>query len=318
MSTSAGRNSRPTRRRQVILLVVLGAIVLYFVGDWARAKITQPMEEARAKTIRLKEEIKKRKAALDRIRDASKQLAVWQGQSLPGDTEVARSLYKAWLLELVDDVRLLNPSVKSNEPVAQKKGLFYTLSFSLRAHGTLEQLKIFLFAFYQTDLLHQIRALSITPPAQGNQLDLTMSIEALVLGQPATAGQSEDQQTVVEAFRQRSWRVADRLASDRLEDYDIIDRRNLFGMGTGGTADPMDHTYLTSISTVNGTPEVWLTVRTTNETKKVPLGEEFEIGSLVCTVAEVYGPDVIIEADGERWLLTLGDKLTDAAALPPE
>jgi hypothetical protein len=89
-------------------------------------------------------------------------------------------------------------------------------------------------------------------------------------------------------------------------------------MGTGGTADPLDHTYVTSISMVNGEPVVWLTVRTTNETKKVPLGEVFVIGPLVCTIAEVYGSDVIIESDGERWLLTLGDKLTDAHALPPE
>ncbi len=318
MSTPADRNPKSAKRRQLILLVVMGAIALYFVVDWAREGMSRPIDEAQAKTIELKKEIEKRKAALIRLKDASKQLTIWEGQSLPGDTEVARSLYRAWLLELVDDVRLLNPSVKSYEPAAQKKGLYYTLSYSVRAHGTLEQLKIFLFAFYQTDLLHQIRALSITPPAQGNQLDLSMSIEALVLGHMAAGDGNEEQQTVIDAFRERSYRVANRLASENLVEYDVIDRRNLFGMGTGGTADPMDHTFLTSISIVNGEPIVWLTVRTTNETKKVPLGEEFEIGSLVCTITEVYGSDVIIESDGERWLLSLGDKLTDAHALPPE
>lgn len=318
MSTPTGQISKSAKRRQYMLLAVMGAIALFFIGDWAHKGMRRPIDEARAKTVRLKQDIKKRKESLGRLRIASKQLARWRGQSLPGETEVARSLYRAWLLELVDDVRLLNPSVRSSEPVAQKKGLYYTLSFSVRAHGTLEQLKIFLFAFYQTDLLHQIRSLTIKPPAQGNRLDLSMSIEALALGQTAAGDGSEDQQMVVDAFRERSWRVADRLASDTLEEYDVIDRRNLFGMGTGGTADPMDHTYLTSISIVNGEPEVWLTMRTTNEVKKVPLGEVFEIGPLVCTIADVYGQDVIIESDGERWLLSLGDKITDAHALPPE
>lgn len=317
MNTTADQNSKSAKRRQYILSAVLGTIVLWFVGDWAREGLDQPVKEARAKTLRLKRDIKKRRDALERLQDASRQLAVWEGQSLPGDTQVARSLYKAWLLELIDDVRLLNPSVNSSEPVP-RKGLYHTLPFAVRARGTLEQLKIFLFAFYQTDLLHQIRSLNITPLAQGKQLDISVSIEALTLDHVAAGDRNEDQQTIVEEFRQRSWRVANRLASHSLEEYDVIDRRNLFGMGTGGTADPMDHTYLTSVSTVNDKPVVWLTVRTTNEVRKVTLGEVFEIGPLVCTIAEVYGPDVIIESDGERWLLTLGDKLTDAHALPPE
>jgi len=171
----------------------------------------------------------------DNVQQVLQQLARYESQSLPGDWEVARSLYRAWLLELVDDVKLANPTVASGPA---RKERYHTLpSFSVRGHGTLEQLKIFLFAFYQTDLLHQIRSLSIRPPAQGNQLDLSMSIEALVLDHIAPDGDDGDQQTVVEEFRQRCSRVSNRLASDNLEDYDVIDRRNLFSEVRTGHSD---------------------------------------------------------------------------------
>ena len=44
----------------------------------------------------------------------------------------------------------------------------------------------------------------------------------------------------------------------------------------------------------------------------------FQIGPVAGTIAEIVGSEVIIESDGERWLLTLGDRLVDAYALPPE
>ncbi|MBC8870084.1 MAG: hypothetical protein H8E44_11740 [Planctomycetes bacterium] len=328
MNTPTDRNSKAAKYRQYVLLGAMLVVGTYFGGTWLlETAVRSPLEEARSKTKRLTDDIKKREKALAKVRDASVQLATWEGQSLPGNMEVARSLYQAWLVELVNDVRLLDPSVNSSEPVG-RKGLYHTLGYSVRGRGTLDQLTMFLFAFYQTDLLHQIRSLNITPLAQGSQLDLSVTIEALVLDHVAARSKDSDQQTAFDEFRLRSGatkdketdspRVADRLASDKLEDYAIIAQRNIFGMGGGGIADPTDHTYLTSISIVNNQPEVWLTDRTTDKVHKVRQGDVFEVGPLVCTIAEVYGSDVIIESDGERWLLTLGDKLTDAHALPPE
>jgi len=323
VNTSTDRNSKGAKYLQYVLLAVAIGVVTYFGGKPLLEKtIRGPLEEARSETKRLTDDIKKREKALAKVRDASVQLAIWEGQSLPGNLEVARSLYQAWLVELVNDVRLLDPSVNSSEPVG-RKGLYHTLGYSVRGRGTLEQLTMFLFAFYQTDLLHQIRSLNITPLAQGSQLDLSVTIEALVLDHVAARSKDDDQQTAFEEFRRRSGaedpsRVSHRLASTKLKDYAIIAQRNLFGMGGGGVADPTDHTYLTSISIVNNQPEVWLTDRTTDKVHKVRQGDVFEVGPLVCTITEVYGSDVIIESDGERGLLTLGDKLTDAHALPPE
>jgi len=311
-------HSKASGYRQYLLLAMLLAMMAYFGGEWVLDNLIEgPIEAAQRKTDSLRGRIKRLETGLAKIRAAGKLLERWENQSLPSDTEVARSLYQAWLVELVDDVGFGNPSVNSSEPL-NRKGLFYALSFSVRGRGTLEQLTTFLFTFYETDLLHQVRSVNITPTSQQDMLDLSIAIEALVLRNAGRAS-SRDPETVFEEFRQRTWRRSDRLAFDRLEDYDPIVRRNLFETGAGGAIDPTDSTYLTSINIVNGVPEAWFTVRTTDEVMKLKPGEVFQIGSLVGRIAEIYGQDVIIESDdGERWLLTLGDKITDAHALPPE
>jgi hypothetical protein len=94
----------------------------------------------------------------------------------------------------------------------------------------------------------------------------------------------------------------------------VIAQRNLFGMGGG--ADLADNTLLTSINLVEGQPEVWFTIRTKDEVVKLRVGQTLALGTLTLTVVEVLGSDVVVAVDGERWLLTLGDKVTDACALP--
>lgn len=74
---------------------------------------------------------------------------------------------------------------------------------------------------------------------------------------------------------------------------------------------------MTSVTQVNGEAEVWFTNRATDEVVKLRAGARLELGPLTFRLAEVLDTDVIIEIDGERWLLSLGDKITDAYALPP-
>ena len=310
-----------TKYRKHILAAVFGAMLLFYVGDWLLDNVlTGPLQTRRAKTARLQREIKKKEDELARAREAGKRLAVWETQSLPSDTEVARSLYQAWLIELVDEVGLSSPSVNSGEPVS-RKGMYHSMSFSVRGRGTLQQLTRFLFTFYRADLLHQIRTLNITPLGRSDKLDLSISIEALVLPEAGPkdrgAGDAEeDQETVFEEFRERAWRDSDRLASLNLADYHPIVRRNLFGVG--GSPDATDHAYLTAVNYVDGQPQAWFTLRASDTILKLRKGEGFEIGQFAGTIIEIEGSDVVIESEGERWLLTLGENLAEAYALPPE
>lgn len=289
--------------RKTILSALLVVMAVLYFGDWLlRNQFHGPLESRHRRTVRLQEDIAARQRDLDKARRAAKILDRYKSRSLPSNPEVARSLYQGWLLELVGQVGLANPKVDSSEPL-NRKGLFYQLSFSLRGRGTLEQLTRFLFLFYRADHLHQIRSLSATPLQGTEELDLSVAIEALALAQ-------------ADRKDRLSNRVSDRLASAKFEDYQIIAQRNVFGVGA--TSDATQYTFLTSVNYVDGKPQAWFTVRTSDDVLRLGEGESLEIGSFKATVAGITDSDVVIESDGARWLLTIGESLTDAAALPPE
>lgn len=291
------------KHRQQILLAILGATVLWYVGDWLLQDVLRgPLESRRQRTAQLQATIETRQKQLAAVRRDGRQLLRWWSQSLPSDGEIARSLYKAWLLELVVHAGLADPHVDPGAPV-NRKGLFTVLSFAVRGRGTLEQLTKFLFEFYRADHLHQIRAVGITPLPKTDELNLSFSVEALVLPGANRKDRLSDRQ-------------ADRLASQSLDDYEVILRRNLFGYG--GTPEAVEHTVLTRVASVDDRPQATFTVRTTDERFTAGEGEVFKIGPFRATVVEIHQGDVIIESGGERWLLSIGERLSDAFALPPE
>lgn len=291
-------------RREQILAAGFGAVALLFGGRWLyNTMYAAPLESRRAETDRLRENIAKRELELARFRKSSQQLKRWRSQSLPSDTEVARSQYQGWLVQLVGQAGWVNPNVDSSEPLS-RKGMYGALSFSVRGRGTLEQLTQFLFAFYRADHLHQIRSLSVTPSQRGDELEIALAVDALAL----VEGDGKDQ---------LASRVSDRLASESLADYRSIAQRNLFGVG-GGAVDEADFAYLTAVIEVNGEPEAWFTLRTSGKLLKLRRQQSFEIGPFQGTVAEIEGSDVVLLCDDERWLLSVGENLMQASILPPE
>ncbi|MCY2988793.1 MAG: hypothetical protein NTY19_13120 [Planctomycetota bacterium] len=291
--------------RKKILLVVLGLALLFYNSEWMWSVVMDPLQTLRQKQQTLQKEIARRELDLAKARKAAKTLVVWATESLPGEPQVARSLYQAWLLQLVSRVGLHSPAVDSTQPSARNG--YVSITFSLQARGTLEQWTQFLYEFHRAGLLHQVRSLAITPIIKKEQLDINLTIEALVLPGAEQTDQLNEE-------------TSDRLAFKRLADYQLIVTRNLFGVG--GAADPTDQTYLTGIHHVNGEPEAWFTLR--NETDpdravvRLRRGQSLVIGQFQGQVTEIDDDDVILEADGERWLVALGENLGEAFALPPE
>lgn len=314
------------KHRQYILGGIFALLLLYFGGEWAWQKaVRQPIEDRQTKAERLQREIEKRKLELKRIRKAAQELALWQSQSLPSNSEIARSLYQAWLWELVGHVGLDNPNVEVRE-AAGRKGSYLVIAASIGGRGTLEQITQLLYEFYRAGHLHQMRSLILTPLKEG-RINLAAEIEALVL----PGADREDRLTTL---------PSDRLAGQRLEDYRVIAQRDLFG--TGSLADPIEHTLLTAVSYVNGVPEAWFSVRSGDRLVKLlpdrsPAeapsadagaaaqttvvlgpGESFRVGQFTAKVLRIDEEDVILESEGRRLLLTIGESIAQAALLPPE
>mgnify|MGYP000465854840 CR=1 FL=1 len=293
-----------SQHRQKILLAVLGLLLVYFGGEWAWQNAIQgPLDARRARIRRLEKDLDKRQRELAQARKAMQELETLHEQSLPSDPQVARSLYRAWLLQLVTRVGFANRNVEAGEP-ANRRGLFQSILFTIQGRGTLEQLTRFLYDFYRAGHLHQIQSLSITPLSNSGQLDLSLVVEALVL-------------PLEEEKDQLSQSPSDRLAWERFEDYAVIPQRNLFG--AVGASDPVDHTFITAIQHVDGKPEVWLTVQTEDRVLKLKPGESFQIGPFAGKVVEIDGDDVVLEGvGGQRWLVSFGESLAQSLALPPE
>lgn len=289
--------------RERLLAVGFGAVVVLLGGNWAyESYIEEPLAKRQRRAEQLEEKIAAEEKKQGDSLKALRALEQWEARSLPADPQIARSLYQAWLLELVGRAELQNPNVDSAEP-SNRKGMFTALAFSVRGRASLAQLTRFLHDFYSAGHLHRIQSLSVTPLARDGQLDLSIAIEALVL----PGADRKDRLSDV---------AADRLALPTPADYNSIAQRDIFG--TGGAFDAAAHAYLTAVLEVDGRSEAWFSLRSTDEMLKLAAGDKIEVGQFRGAVAEVYGSDVVIESDGERWLLTVGESLAEASSLPPE
>ncbi len=289
--------------RKQILTAVFAVLLLFYGGDWLlRNVVWDPLAGIHAETATLQKRIDQRETFLEQARRARVRLDVWRSHSLPSDVEVARSLYQAWLLELVDHVGLAKPSVDSDRPVSRPGGLRMH-AFTVRGRGTLEQLTSLLVEFYRAAHLDQIRSLVIAPVAGSDEFQLTLSIEALSL-----PGAKHENTLCAD--------TSDRLVYQDPSAYELIVRRNLFR--TGGAVDATETTQLTGVTYEDGVAVAWFTVHTTGETVKRRTAENLQVGHFSGVVTEIVDSDLILESDGQRWLLTIGDKLSEACALPPE
>lgn len=289
--------------RKRLAYIALGAAVLYFGGDYVMHNyVDLPLEQRQSRKEQLQKKIKTKKKELVESKEALERLDEFESRSLPSDLEVARTVYRSWLMELVDSSKFHSAHVDSSPP-ASRKGYYDTLAFSVRGSGTLLHLCRFLYDFYHAGHLHKIQSISLTPLGKTGEIDIALSIEALAL--PGT-----------ERTQQLSTEVSHRLEHASLKDYQLIARRNIFN--AGGETDLTKQAFLTAVTRSGNEPEVWFTLRGKDSLLKLHEGNEFEIGHVSGRVVEILEDDVVLESVGERWLLSIGEPLAAAVALPPE
>ncbi len=357
-------------RTKPLLLAGLGLIAVFYAGDWVMTNwIEKPVKQREIQKANLQKTIDEfDQKYIARARQEAPWLRYWYSQSLPTNPEIAKSLYRAWLFEVAEYVGIAGRTVNASQPARGRA--YYSMNFSMRGRGTLEQLTEFLYEFYNAGHLHKITSIGITPVGRGGTLDLSIAIETLILPQ----ANRPDRLGTGQAYR---------LASRSLDDYQVIANRNLFSADGGGSVDPVNHTYLTAVNYVDNEPQAWFTLRTTGAVMRLKPddhlvqtgdtvrklcrvddlqaisfdGTRSEIGSIgeietgsvlvlwadrvweptlspagnalefrpfdsyfsvIGRVVDVEDTEVILQSGDERWLLSFGDGLNDAFALPPE
>ena len=283
--------------RQHLLLAVLIVIGVVRVGDYVlNAMIQKPLQLMRGENNELRDKIKKGETLLAAARKAVPQIQNWQKQSLPENTEQARSLYRNWLLETIRSAKLRNATVDSGSPKS-RSGLVRAMPFNLRCRGTLSQITSALYEFERSKQLHRIVNLRLSPTT-GGQFDLSAGVEALILpGTKRTA--------ITQA-------VSTTLVSSERQAYDVISEDNIFGVGTN-QQDPMQTTILSAVTWRNGKPLAWLTEQTENKVYKLPAGTEFETTALAGRVIEVDEKSAVVEISGQQFKVKLGENFADSS-----
>ncbi len=201
-------------QRERKLAIAVGALAVIVVGFFAFTWWDGKVDDQHKAINALRSTVSEQDDQIEQAARAHRQLEAYRARSLPGDIDVARSLYRNWLLDLaVKQVKLSQPLVTpgSITPVSfEDEGVTYRkLSFSVRGQGTLEQLTDMMFDFYSVDTAHQIRTLDVKPIADSRLLDITLGIDALVVeGAAKSDSLAPKQIAAMDAPRQQGYRQA--------------------------------------------------------------------------------------------------------------
>ena len=279
-------------RRQKILIALLTLIVVGFLGEQTyRTWYEEPLEKSEQLINSLEDQLRKGLIATRSHQKLLNGLDAIQQQSLPRNFEIAVTKYRAWLFQTIAECQLQAPNLNSSTP-ARFRNLYMRIDFNVRSRGTLTQWTRFLHQFYDTQYLHKIRSLSMTPTSDGT-LDVSLNIETLAV--PAAA--LDD--TLPKPQRNPN------LAS--LEDYLVIAQRNIFRQGQ----PPASQIKLSAITRDRAKKHrAWLNFRKTGKTQIVSKGEKLLVDGTQLEICEIHLREIEVAIDGEPpHRVTIGQSL---------
>ncbi len=186
-------------RERILAIVVLGVLGVVLGGFLFHGFFWSPLQKNDETIVSLKDQIAKKKERIAEIQAELPTYERWRALTLPSKLDVANLEYDKWLNDKVGKARFVGASVLP-KPIDMKSGITATgaaaakappvyakMAFSVTGRATMANLVQFLESFYNAGLLHQIRTISIQRPLttvaqqQRNELDVTISIEALSL-----------------------------------------------------------------------------------------------------------------------------------------
>lgn len=242
----------------------------------------------------------------------------YQQQSLPADPQVAKSVYRSFLIEKLRDADLDFEDVTLTQ-TRPRGDAYTTLGYTTTAEGDLAAVTKFLHSFYNAPLLHKLTTLKLLPKS-GQQLQVTFAAEALIVNG---------------TIRKTGLPAGDsgRLTAGDVDDYvSAIDGRNLFAQYTPPPPpkpkvepkpvvktppkpkfDDAAHAYLTGVVQAGDRLQAWITVRTTGEVLRLYAGDSFEVGLLSGTIESVTPRQIVVKTDEESFVTSLGSHLRDGA-----
>ena len=169
-------------QREKMLAIVVGVLLVLVVGYIGYSSWASRYERLRTDTFALESKISDQETQIIKGDRAFQIIKDFRERSLPADAEVARSVYKAWLLELAEkEIELEDPIVTPGTLGRSGDSPYQRISLTVSGIGTLAQLTELMYAFYEADLTHQVRSLDIKPIEESRELELFIGVEAIVV-----------------------------------------------------------------------------------------------------------------------------------------
>lgn len=309
---------------------MLAAGLLATLGLWQGSSLFKqlviaPVEKNDTEIAALQDKIAQKKRQLNDSRAKAKQFAEWKKRSLPPDPVDATSLYQNWLIELATRTKLTEVSVTARgaadfKPKADSKAdTFHLISAQLKAQGTLEKVRNFLYEFRAAGLLHRVSKISLSSKQHTGDpvLDIDLTVEGLSLKDaPPRSTLFSDP------------KLAD-LPSDKpakaLKDYDVLVKKNLFVRGYSGPSkpaaplspeeDPLQYVRLVGSFSNGDSFDATMYDPANNRETRLTAGKDFRVADredkvvMEGRVVSVGIDFVVLSIKGETFRLELGDNL---------
>ena len=193
-----------------------------------------------------------------------------------------------------------------------------TQNFRVQAKCQLLDLTQFLYEFYWTPFLHRISTLDIIPQEGSDDLQIAMTIQGLTilyLTNPQQQFPLRDQLPLDAQAPQQ-------LASGPFAAYKPLGELDVFrAVRTGVDQTALTRLTATPVITDDEGNEQKVTrwnLEAENRTISLKMGDVLKVGSFVANIADIDDNLVILrQQNGLLWAVPLGNKLSEAVAVPP-
>jgi hypothetical protein len=295
--------------RERLMALIVGVLLSLIAIQWfVKRQILTPLAQKQDQLESKKTEFGRLQVQQEQAREAEADLNRWRTTALPADLSRASTLYHDYLRGLLEKSGIKLPSISPESP-SNRGDQFRVLPFHVRAKAGMDEIVRFLHAFHQAPLLHQIQHISIAPILQDGKLsslDVSISIEAVSVSD----AQAKDKLPMVAPDAAPRWSVP------ALDDLALIKVKNLFqptkftaGNGKEGGEDRKDDYVVRGTMVADARGTLLVVNQKTNKTIMVPEGDYLRVAGLEAKVLTVELGQAVVEIDGERGKLRLGESL---------
>lgn len=166
--------------REQRLALAVGSLGVLTLGFYAWTTVDEMFIERQEQIQTLESRKQDQIDTSRRAARAAKTMTELAQRSLPADRVKARSMYEQWLLTLIEKHQFAQPSVRPIEPPIRNE-TYEQHRFQIEGAATLPQVAEFLSAFYQSNELHRMSQLTLTPQKNSRELEVSCIVEALAL-----------------------------------------------------------------------------------------------------------------------------------------